>query len=502
MIFHSIKWRLQAWHGFLLLCLVSGLLAGFYIFERREKLLSLDTELGEAMTYLLPRYAPPSGRPAELRPPEERNPPVRPGENGPPGFEGGGFPPPGPEGRQPILGRPGLLEPREDRGAQDRFFSTGKLYFIVWAETGERIAESPGAPEQVVVPKGSRPNQGRLIRTRGDAREMMQSVPTGRIILVGASVTAVRTQLNHLAVALVVIGVGIVGAGFAVGWWLASKALRPVAEISRAAQEIAAGDLSQRINASETESELGQLAAVLNSTFARLDAAFAQQRQFTSDAAHELRTPVSVILTQTQSTLNKERSGPEYRETLEACQRAAQRMKKLVESLLELARLDGGQATGRREPVDLARCAEECVALVLPLATERNIQIRSELTPASCTGDADQLVLVIMNLLTNAVHHNRDGGEVRIRTSLEQGRATVTVTDTGPGIEPGHLPHIFDRFYRADTARTSSSGRTGLGLSIARTIIELHGGTIDVASTPGQGSTFVVKVPVSDHSAP
>src|SRR6185503_11389110 len=149
--------------------------------------------------------------------------------------------------------------------------------------------------------------------------------------------------------------------------WLATRALRPIAEISRAAREIAAGDLSKRINASETESELGQLVAVLNSTFTRLDAAFAQQQQFTSDAAHELRTPVSVILTQIQSTLNKERTGVEYRETLEACQRAAQRMRRLIESLLELARFDAGQEQLKRIQFDLATTARDCAELVQPL---------------------------------------------------------------------------------------------------------------------------------------
>ncbi|HEX5398329.1 MAG TPA: histidine kinase dimerization/phospho-acceptor domain-containing protein, partial [Verrucomicrobiae bacterium] len=130
--------------------------------------------------------------------------------------------------------------------------------------------------------------------------------------------------------------------GLAGGGWFVSRAMRPIENISSAATKISAGDLSQRINLAETESELGQLAAVLNSTFARLDAAFAQQKQFASDAAHELRTPVSVILTQTQTALTRERAAAEYRETVEACQRAAQRMRKLIRALLELARLDAG----------------------------------------------------------------------------------------------------------------------------------------------------------------
>jgi two-component system OmpR family sensor kinase len=493
MIFKSIKWRLQAWHSFLLVCLVTGLLSGFYVFERNQRLRAIDDQLSETLTPLLPRYAPPNGPGAERRGPDDRGPrPRRPQDGLFPPEEGG--PPPGDEMEfGPPDGAPfgPGQRPRNPR-PEERPFVAGNAYFIAWSETGNRIAASTNAPSDVPRPKPTTAGKGRQLRVR---RELSQFVPSGRSVLAGISITPIRMQLQQLAVKLVLTGCAIVIVGIAVGWWLATRALRPIAEISRAAQDIAAGDLSQRINASDAESELGQLAAVLNSTFARLDASFARQQQFTSDAAHELRTPTSVILTQIQSTLNKERSGAEYRETLEACQRAALRMKKLVESLLELARLDAGQATGKHEPMDLSRCAAECVALVRPLAEERKIQLHSELSAAPCSGDADQLALVLTNLLTNAVHYNREGGEVRIHTRAENGTAIATVTDNGPGIAPEHVPHIFDRFYRADTARTSLQGRTGLGLAITKSIVESHGGTIEVTSAPGQGSSFVVHLP-------
>jgi heavy metal sensor kinase len=307
--------------------------------------------------------------------------------------------------------------------------------------------------------------------------------------------TPVLAELHQLGATLAAIGCGIVIIGFAVGWWLATRALRPIAEISQTAQKIAAGDLAKRINTSETESELGQLAAVLNSTFARLDAAFAQQQQFTSDAAHELRTPVSVILTQIQSTLNKERSPAEYRETLEACQRAAQRMRRLIESLLELARFDAGPAQLKQMPFDLATMARESVELVQPLAQERGITIFSELQTANCLGDSERIGQVVTNLLTNAVNYNRSGGEVRVGIRLDNGNAVLTVSDNGPGIPPEHLPKIFDRFYRADAARTSSQGRTGLGLAISKAIVEAHGGNITAANLPGGGAEFTVRLP-------
>jgi heavy metal sensor kinase len=281
--------------------------------------------------------------------------------------------------------------------------------------------------------------------------------------------------------------------GLAGGWWLASRAIRPIEDISAAAVKISAGDLSQRINTSEAESELGRLASVLNSTFARLDAAFAQQQQFTSDAAHELRTPVSVMLTQTQTTLNRERSAAEYRETLESCQRAAQRMRRLIESLLELARLDAGQQQMKRMRFDLAQIVRDCVALIAPLAEERHVKILTDLPALECVGDPERLAQVITNLLTNAIAYNKENGEVRISGEIKSGSVILTVQDTGMGISAEDLPHVFDRFYRADKSRTS--GNTGLGLAISKAIVEAHGGMLEVSSQIGIGTVFAMRLP-------
>jgi signal transduction histidine kinase len=227
-----------------------------------------------------------------------------------------------------------------------------------------------------------------------------------------------------------------------------------------------------------------------------LETVFAQQQQFTSDAAHELRTPVSVILTQVQSTLNKERSPAEYRETLEACQRAAQRMKRLIESLLELARFDAGQEQLQRVSFDLAAKTRDCADLVQPLAAERRVKIVLELSETSCIGDPERLNQVIVNLLTNAVTYNKPDGEVRVTTALRDGSAVLSVADTGVGIAPEAAPHVFTRFYRADKSRAGSSGNAGLGLAICKSIVTAHGGTLDFTSEPGRGTTFTVRLPV------
>ena len=529
MIFKSIKWRLQLWYGLILVAVLVGFGVSAFQLERGRVLRRIDGELRLRATMLANTLR---DQPREGRGPGQ-------------GLRGEGRPGPGrpprdeqrlPEDR-PMNGdgpRRGPQEPPNDfhlpshvAGLFDESDKNAFYYILTWRD-GREVARSTNAPaganglwengpftkfnQLAKIPPATdydgpqRPGDMEEPRRRaesepaqpwmrGSFREIQIITPPGERVLVGRNISADLTELRLVAVKLAVIGGSVLLLGLAVGAWLVSLSLRPIGEISSAAAKISSGDLSQRISASETESELGQLATVLNTTFGRLDAAFARQQQFTSDAAHELRTPVSVILTQTQGTLNKERSGPEYRETLEACQRAAQRMRRLIESLLELARLDAGESGGKREPLDLSACAAECAELVRPLADERRITLHTEFSSAPCSGDADQLALVITNLLSNAIHYNHDGGEVRIVTRQENGNGFVTVSDNGLGIAPEHLPHIFDRFYRADAARTSSQGRSGLGLAITKAIVEAHGGTIEVTSEPGKGSSFQVRLP-------
>lgn len=513
MIFKSIKWRLQLWYGLSLLVVLVGF--GFTAFqlERARTLRKIDGELQRRADVLLTVLR---------RPPRD----------------GGQFPAPrhesldqdGPPGGRFETPPRDLRIPAQIKALFDVEDTNGFYYVFLW-RNGEEFARSGNAPMEdgyeytpwglvegnplpklnlsreannpaaASWPRGlygriplERLTNAALPYMRGTLRELSTMTPPGERIIVGRNIAPELGEFRLIALRLALVGGGILLVGMAIGWWLSSRALRPIAEISRTAGEIAGGDLSKRINSSETESELGQLASVLNSTFARLDAAFAQQKQFTSDAAHELRTPVSVVLTQTQSTLNKERSPAEYRETLEACQRAAQRMKRLIESLLELARLDAGQEGMTRVRFDLANPARDCVEMLLPLASERQIKIRAQLAPAACHGDAERVAQVIVNLLTNAVNHHRDGGEIQIVTKADNGSALLIVSDNGPGISPEHLPFIFNRFYRADTARTVSQGRSGLGLAISKAIVEAHGGTIDVSSKIGAGSVFTVRL--------
>jgi two-component system OmpR family sensor kinase len=320
-------------------------------------------------------------------------------------------------------------------------------------------------------------------------------MPSGEMIEVGCYIGSEIKDLRFIAIMLTVVGGIILMFGLVGGWWLVSRSLKPVSEISAAAVKISSGDLSQRITVAEAESELGQLAAVLNSTFARLETAFAQQKQFTADAAHELRTPVSVMLTQTQTALNRERDSASYKQTVEACQRAAQRMRKLIESLLALARFDAGQEVLNRLRFDFSRTIADSADLIRPLADERGVKLLVEAGTLEVTGDSERLAQVVTNLLTNAVPYNKPDGEVRVRLESQNGLAVLTVSDTGLGIDAEDLPHVYERFFRADPSRTCA-GNAGLGLAISKAIVEAHGGTIEVSGIKNAGAVFTVRLPV------
>ncbi|HVY72299.1 MAG TPA: ATP-binding protein, partial [Verrucomicrobiae bacterium] len=500
MIPKSIKWRLQLWYGLLLVAVLSGFGFTAYRWQRTETLSQVDQSLllrvNAGMTGLKPpgpldRRRPPPDGPfdgggPERRPPLDDDPgPFRPPERD--GPEGEEFRPP-----PPLHGF--RLPPEQARNFQED--DPNDFYFVIWSRYGAEIGRSRNAPADLEMPQ--RPTNKELrhkLRTHGGFREMYHFTPLGECVLAGHLMKREEAKLGELARLLVGSGVAVLLMGLAGGWWLVNSALRPVSAISATAAKIAGGDLSQRIDGGDTDSELGQLAGVLNSTFSRLDAAFTQQARFTSDAAHELRTPVAVMLTQTQSALHRERTAPEYRETLEACQRAAQRMRRLIESLLELARLDAGQEQPRRRRFDLTKTALECVDLLRPLAAERRVQLECDTAPVECSGDPDRLAQVITNLVANAIHHNEPNGDVRVTTRKENGVVICAVADKGQGIAPEHLEHIFERFYRADLARTSAVGRTGLGLAITQAIVRAHGGTVEVASEVGKGTTFTVRFP-------
>ena len=405
MIPKSIKWRLQIWYGLILVVVLAGFGFTAYRLERNQLFSRIDNELhwrAGALVNAL-RRPPPRG-------PEGNGQPGQPFDR-PPRDQ---FSDDGPPGQNPRLPREFHLPP-ESVG----LFGTNDLndfYFRIKMHNGPEIARSTNVPKLASELDmdwfAAQPPFPGIIE--GDLREILQVLPSNEEILVGCSIAPELKELRLTALKLAGVGGIILFFGLAGGWWFVSRALRPIENISAAAVKISAGDLSQRINVAEAESELGQLAAVLNSTFARLESSFAQQKQFASDAAHELRTPVAVILTQTQTALNRERDAASYKETVEACQRAAQRMRKLIKALLELARLDAGQTKLKRQQFDFSKTIEECVEQIKPIAEERGIKFSSRLEPLEINGDAMRLAQVVTNLLTNAIKYNKPDGNVRV----------------------------------------------------------------------------------------
>lgn len=476
MIFNSIKWRLQLWYGLILVAVLVGFGLAAYQLERNRQFRRVDDEIHRRVDLLARAlHGPPRGR--GFHPPNPGGPP-------PEEFPDDAQPRPG-------FGPPqGFHLPPEAAGLFDASDPHG-FYFTILRD-GNEIAGTTNAPNEFTPPAPNGEHGPALMH--GTFREVVMAMPSGEWIRVGKNVAPELKELQLTASAFVGIGAAILLLGLAGGWWFVGRALRPISDISSTAAKISSGDLSQRINLADAQSELGQLAAVLNSTFARLETAFAQQKQFASDAAHELRTPVSVILTQTQTALSRERDAGSYRQTVEACQRAAQRMRQLIESLLELARFDAGQEVLNRLRFDFSRTLAECEEMVRPLAEERRVKIVSDLQPLEITGDSERLAQVAINLLTNAIQYNQPDGQVRVTLAARDGLAILEITDTGQGIDPENLPHVFERFYRADKSR-ASRGNAGLGLAICKAIVEAHGGTIEVSSAEKAGATVSVRLP-------
>ena len=481
--FRSLRWRLQAWHGALLLSVLLAFGATAYYLARENRLRRVDQDLHQRATTVMSGITG-GGRFGERRGGGR-------GRRGPPagGAEADGV---------RRFDRPQApFEPgsAETLGLEEQ--AREGYYVVVWSGEGRIVGQSTNAPVSASPPATGLPVPGELLRTRGGLRELIERGPHGLSCLVGRDISADLAEVRRLAWLLSGAGAGVLMLGLLGGWWLTTRALRPLKAIGATAEKIAAGDLSTRIDTARADTELMQLTAVLNSTFARLEAAFAQQARFTADAAHELRTPVTVLLTQSETALTRERTAPEYREALDAARRAAQRMRRLIESLLELARLDSGKETAPRARFDLAGAVTESLELLRPLAEARELRFNASLPPTPCHGAPERICQVIANLVTNAIQYGRPGGEVRVTTRIEGGEAVLTVADTGEGISPADLPHVFERFYRGDKARGHAQGQTGLGLAISKAIVESHGGRIEVASQIHAGATFTVRLPAS-----
>ena len=280
---------------------------------------------------------------------------------------------------------------------------------------------------------------------------------------------------------------------FAVGvWLLSSRALLPLKRMTTTAAQINSRDLSQRVPVSKTNDELKELAVTLNNMLERLQESFETQRRFTADASHELRTPVTAIVGHANYILRRTKPSPEQVDSLTVIRREAERMAKLVNDLLELARADAGFSI-QREPMNLVEVIEAVHMDVAPIAGSTDIKVNVSAPLIEVLGDAARLKQVVLNLVLNAV--NAGSKHITISLSKEKRDVRLEVLDDGPGIPEAALPHLFDRFYRVDGARSTRGNGSGLGLAIVSWIVQQHGGTVHVESRLGEGSVFTVLLP-------
>ncbi len=276
------------------------------------------------------------------------------------------------------------------------------------------------------------------------------------------------------------------------GYWISRRALAPVDDITRVAKTISVHNLANRLAVPHTGDEIQRMSETWNEVLERLESAVKRIRQFTADASHELRTPLAIIRTSAEVALRRERPVSEYQAYLREIQSEAERMTELTESLLSLARTDSGAAM-TLEPVDLNPIAADVVRKSTPVAEAKGVSLKvsTGTRPAKAAANDPAIRRLLLTLIDNALKHTRVDGTITVSVDPIESGVILAVQDNGEGIQPDVLPHVFERFFRADTARGSDSG-VGLGLSIAQAIAQAHGSRITVQSEPGAGSRFEI----------
>jgi len=315
------------------------------------------------------------------------------------------------------------------------------------------------------------------------------------IIVVGRFIDEINTVLSRLKKILIFIGIFVIVLAGIGGFILANKSFKPVSKIIDTAQRIEENNLNERIEV-QSEDELGRLASTLNQMISRLERAFEQQKQFTADVSHDLRTPLSIIQAETSLTLKRDRTTEEYKNSLQLIQDEVLYMSSIIDKLLFLARSDSKSQYYNFTTIDLKDLLEELIQKLKPLFHAKKLELHYELQEdLTVRGDKEKLKEAFLNILDNALKYTKIG-KVTILLQKSDDKAVVSILDTGPGIPEKDLSFIFDRFYRVDKARSNSEQSTGLGLAIVKEIIEVHNGQIEVTSKEGEGTTFYIILPL------
>ena len=328
------------------------------------------------------------------------------------------------------------------------------------------------------------------------ARMLAVPVADGGVLVVGASLDDQRTTLGRLATALAIGGPLALILAVGVTWLLVGWTLRPVESMRAEAAAISAGDPGRRLPVPGTGDELARLAETLNAMLDRLEEAIERERRFVDDASHELRTPLSNLKAELDLALRRSRTSDELERALRSASEEADRLARLADDLLVLARSDRGRLPIRREPVDVAEMVGGTVDSFAARASERGVGIDVHV-PGELRADVDELRMrqALGNLLDNGLRYVPAGGRVSVAAEREDGSLRLEVRDNGPGFPAEFLPVAFEAFARPDASRSRPEGGTGLGLAIVAAVAQAHGGTAEAANLPGGGAVVVLSIP-------
>lgn len=388
------------------------------------------------------------------------------------------------EGLQSTIPRGGTYIPRRNP-------SSVELASLINSNAYERLFREGSTSTRVELPNGVHLLvRGALTSFSPDPNLANRMTPFPATVFVGFPLPTERLAQLRLGLFYTVMFAFII---FAVGVWILSqRVLYPVKRVTEAAAGVSGRDLSQRVPVPKTRDEVSELAITLNHMLDRLQESFETQRRFTADASHELRTPVTAISGHANYLLRRTKPSPEQMDSLTVIRREAARMTKLVNDLLELARADAGFTVDKR-PMNLVEVVEAVHMEVAPVAGNATIEVSSPQPLVEVMGDESRLKQVVLNLVQNAL--NAGATHVTISLFREKQGIRLEIFDNGPGIPKEAIPHLFDRFYRVDGARSTRGNGSGLGLAIVKWIVQQHGGEVSVESRLGEGTVFTVLLP-------
>ncbi len=380
---------------------------------------------------------------------------------------------------------------------------------------GATASSAPKWPSTVSLPTRANTAEGDRVRFltvpaakgggRYRIRASIEARAPGYLLMIASPLKSVDATLHRLFLIELFVALAVLVALVALALWVVRISLRPLVAIERTAAAIGAGDLSRRVERAEPNTEIGRLGLALNAMLGQIESAFrareaseARLRRFVADASHELRTPLAAVRAYAELFRRGAASRPDDLErAMGGIGRESERMSLLVDDLLLLARLDEGRPL-EREPVALDEVVGEAVETARTVEPSRPISL--DTVDAVVLGDRDRLRQVVDNLLSNVRSHTPAGSPVHVRVSRNGTDAVLEVEDSGPGLGEEEAEQVFERFHRGDPSRSRSSGGVGLGLSIVAAVAEAHGGTASARSTPGEGSTFVVTLPLLSDS--